>query len=100
MTVPVLQHHTLEADLVYDGRPSPSPHRRCGHGFGGVTKKSGMEKAHVRLSELGRHFRTRSHVSKGWRESLSDLEVTVKHRVGVVAVVCISVEEDAPGHLL
>lgn len=59
-----------------------------------------MEKAHVRVSELGRHVRTRSHVSKSWRESLSDLEVTVRQGVGVVVMVCISVEEDAPGHLL
>ncbi|XP_037055398.1 protein arginine N-methyltransferase 2 isoform X2 [Peromyscus leucopus] len=53
-----LEHHTLEADPVYDGRPCPSPHRRRGHGFCRVTKKSGVEKTHVRLSELGCHVYT------------------------------------------
>lgn len=36
----------------------------------------------------------------GWREGLSDLEVTVKQGVGVMVTGCISVEEDAPGHPL
>lgn len=36
----------------------------------------------------------------GWRESLSNLEVTVKPDLGVRVMVCIVVEEDAPGHQL
>jgi hypothetical protein len=36
----------------------------------------------------------------GWREGLSDLEVTVKQGVGAVVTACISVKEDAPGHPL
>ncbi|XP_027250047.1 protein arginine N-methyltransferase 2 isoform X3 [Cricetulus griseus] len=84
-----LEHHTLEADLVYDGRPSPSPHRRRGHRFRRFTKKSGVEKAHVCLSELVCLIYARSYISKSWRESLSNLEVTVKHCLGVMAMVCI-----------
>ncbi|KAK7804111.1 hypothetical protein U0070_002454 [Myodes glareolus] len=36
----------------------------------------------------------------GWRESLSNLEVTVKPGLGVRVMVCIVMEEDAPGHQL
>lgn len=61
---PVLQHHTLEADAVYDGRPSPCPHWRRGHGFSCVAEKPSVEKAHVGGSELGCHFQARPHISK------------------------------------
>uniref|UniRef100_A0A2K5IL96 type I protein arginine methyltransferase n=1 Tax=Colobus angolensis palliatus TaxID=336983 RepID=A0A2K5IL96_COLAP len=72
-----LLHHTLEADAVYDGRPSPCPYWRRGHGFSCVAEKPSVEKAHVGGSEVGCHFQARPHISKSWRKSLPNLEMTV-----------------------
>nr|XP_012293023.1 protein arginine N-methyltransferase 2 isoform X4 [Aotus nancymaae] len=72
-----LLDHTLEADAVYDGRPSSCPRRRRGHGYSCVAEKPGVEKAHVGGSELGCHFQRRPHFSKSWRKSLSNLEMTL-----------------------
>ncbi|XP_011892974.1 PREDICTED: protein arginine N-methyltransferase 2 isoform X5 [Cercocebus atys] len=77
-----LLHHTLEADAVYDGRPSPCPYWRRGHRFSCVAEKPSVEKAHVGGSELGCHFQARPHISKSWRKSVPNLEMTVEALFG------------------
>ncbi|XP_036094001.1 protein arginine N-methyltransferase 2 isoform X3 [Rousettus aegyptiacus] len=75
-------HHPLEAGAVHDGRAGPRARGGRGHGLGRAAEEPCVEEAHVRHAELVGHFRAGPHVAESWRESLSDLEMTVAALLG------------------
>ncbi|XP_036094000.1 protein arginine N-methyltransferase 2 isoform X2 [Rousettus aegyptiacus] len=77
-----LEHHPLEAGAVHDGRAGPRARGGRGHGLGRAAEEPCVEEAHVRHAELVGHFRAGPHVAESWRESLSDLEMTVAALLG------------------
>uniref|UniRef100_A0A8C0THQ5 Uncharacterized protein n=1 Tax=Canis lupus familiaris TaxID=9615 RepID=A0A8C0THQ5_CANLF len=73
-----LENHPLEAGAVYDGRARVRALGRCDHRLGYVAEKPRVEEAHVRGTQLVRHFHTRPHIAESWREGLSHLEMRVE----------------------
>ncbi|XP_023381584.1 protein arginine N-methyltransferase 2 isoform X2 [Pteropus vampyrus] len=77
-----VSHHPLEAGAVHDGRARPRARGGRGHGLGRAAEEPRVEEAHVRHAELVGRFRAGPHCAESWRESLSDLEMTVAVLLG------------------